>query len=163
MFFSWFNLPRIWNAAVDQELRSPPEYPYFACYFFHSFKNIQKPWVVCPETKDSGSTISQSFEIPAVKHRNAGSCRRPHLKWGSSRCQAVLCLLSWASRTWKHFGMPCFSLKIHWSHYISRWNASGQTGQQLPIISLWLKFFMMSTWKRLGAALIPALWSELDF
>lgn len=82
MFFSWFNLPRIWNAAVDQELRSPREYPYFACYFFHSFKNIQKPGVVCPETKDSGSTISQSFEIPAVKHQECWKLQKTSSEMG---------------------------------------------------------------------------------
>lgn len=39
------------------------------------------------------------------------------------------------------FWKPCFSLKIHCFHYISRLNASCETGQQFTIISVWLKLF----------------------
>lgn len=70
MLFSWFKLPMTWNAAAyHEEWKSTSEYPYFGCYLFHSFKNILKPWVVCPETKYAGSPVSQNFEIPAVQQQ----------------------------------------------------------------------------------------------
>lgn len=163
-FFSWFNLPKTWNAEVDKELKCPSEYPYFGCYFSILLKSYGSLEYSAQKPRTQIAQHLRTLRCLLLSARNAGSYRRPQLTWGPSCCMSGFALFSVLGlQNLEAFWKPCFSLKIHWSHYISRLNASCETGQQFSIISVWLKFFMKSTWKMLVGALLSALLFRAGF
>lgn len=97
IFLSWFNLPRTWNAEVDKEFKSPPEYPYFGCYFFHYFKIYGSLEQSAQKPRSQVAQYLRTLRCLLLSARSAGSCRRPQLTWGSSCCQVLPCFLSWPS------------------------------------------------------------------